>query len=103
MNFDDYLNEQLKDQEIKKEWNDVQPEMDAVRAIIDARVAQNLTQRELAIRTGINQADISKLENGAKPPSLKLLKRLAAGMGLQLKIEFEPIKGNRNNWSKYIK
>lgn len=53
---------------------------------------QNLTQKELAKRTGIDQADISKLENGTRNPSLKLLKRLAHGMGMQLKIEFVPMQ-----------
>lgn len=52
----------------------------------------NLTQKELADRTGINQADISKLENGTRNPSLKLLKRLAEGMGMTLKLEFIPKK-----------
>ncbi len=64
--------------------------MDVIRAIVDARVSQNLTQKELAERTGINQADISKLENGTRNPSLNLLKRLAEGMGMVLKIEFVP-------------
>ena len=41
-------------------------------------------------RTGINQADISKLENGTRNPSVSLLKRLAEGMGMVLKIEFIP-------------
>ena len=85
------LNEQLKDPEFKKEWDDIQPEMDVIRAIIDNRIAQNLTQKELAERTGINQADISKIENGTRNPSLKMLKRLAAGMGMALKIEFVPM------------
>ena len=89
--FRDLLNEQLKDPEFKKEWDDIQPEMDVIRAMIDNRIAQNLTQKELAERTGINQADISKLENGTRNPSLKLLKRLAAGMGMALKIEFVPM------------
>lgn len=62
MKFDDYLQEQLKDPEFKKEWDDIQPEMDVIRAMIDARIEQNLTQKELAARTGIDQADISKLE-----------------------------------------
>lgn len=77
MKFDDYLQEQLKDPEFKKEWDDIQPEMDVIRAMIDARIEQNLTQKELAARTGIDQADISKLENGTRNPSLKLLKKLA--------------------------
>ena len=92
MKFDDYLQEQLKDPEFKKEWDDIQPEMDVIRAMIDARIEQNLTQKELAARTGIDQADISKLENGTRNPSLKLLKKLASGLRMQLKIEFVPMQ-----------
>lgn len=88
--FREFLNEQLQDDGFKREWEDIQPEMDVIRAIVDARISQNLTQKELAERTGINQADISKLENGTRNPSLKLLKRLADGMGMTLKLEFVP-------------
>ena len=90
--FNDFLNEQLQDSELRKEWEYIQPEMDVIRAMMEARISQNLTQKELAERTGINQADISKLENGTRNPSLKLLKRLADGMGMNLKIEFVPKK-----------
>ena len=88
--FDDMLNEQLKDINFRKEYEDIQPEMDVIRAIIDARTAQNLTQKELSKRTGINQADISKLENGTRNPTVNLLKRLAEGMGMELRIQFIP-------------
>ena len=86
----DYINEQLKDPEFKKEWDNLEPEMEVVRAMIKARTAQNLTQKDLAEKTGINQANISKLENGNMNPSLKLLKRLADGLGMNLRIEFVP-------------
>ena len=88
--FDDMLNKQMKDDEFRREYEAIQPEMDVIRAIVDARNSQNLTQKELAERTGINQADISKIENGTRNPSLNLLKRLAEGMGMALKIEFIP-------------
>lgn len=88
--FDEMLAKQMKDEEFKKEYEAIQPEMDVIRAIVDARTSQNLTQKELSERTGINQADISKLENGTKNPSINLLKRLAEGMGITLKIEFVP-------------
>lgn len=88
--FQEFLKEQLQDDEFRKEWEDIQPEMDVIRAMVDARISQHLTQKELAERTGINQADISKLENGTRNPSLKLLKRLADGMGMTLKLEFVP-------------
>ncbi|MCR4937031.1 MAG: helix-turn-helix domain-containing protein [Lachnospiraceae bacterium] len=86
----DMLSEQLKDDEFRREYEALQPELDVVRAIVDARTSQNLTQKELAERTGINQADISKLENGTRNPSVNLLKRLADGMGMALRIEFVP-------------
>lgn len=84
------LNEQMQNEEFKREYEAIQPEMDVIRAIVDARISQNLTQKELSERTGINQADISKIENGTRNPSLNLLKRLADGMGMSLKIAFIP-------------
>ncbi len=88
--FDDFLAEQLQDEEFKKEFDDLQPEFNVIRAIVDARISQNLTQKQLAERSGINQADISKIENGTRNPSISLLKRLAAGMDMALKIDFIP-------------
>lgn len=88
--LNEFMNEQLENTEFKKEYEKIQPEMDVIRAIVDARISQNLTQKELSERTGIDQADISKLENGTRNPTLNLLKRLADGMGMFLKIEFVP-------------
>lgn len=88
--FDDMLAKQLQNEDFRKEYEAIQPEMDVIRAIVEARTSQNLIQKELAERTGINQADISKLENGTRNPSVNLLKRLADGMGMMLKIEFVP-------------
>ena len=85
-----YKEMQMENPEFVKEYESIQPEMDVIRAIIEARTSQNITQKELAERTGINQADISKLENGTRNPSVNLLKRLADGMGMVLKIEFVP-------------
>lgn len=88
--LEDFLHEQLKNPEFKKEYDAIQPEMAVIQAMIDARTSQNLTQKELAKRTGIHQSDISKLENGTRNPSINLLKRLADGMDMVLRIEFVP-------------
>ena len=82
--------ELMQNPEFKKEYEQLQPEMGIIRALIDARLSQNLTQKELSARTGINQADISKPENGTRNPSIRLLQRLAAGMNMKLKLEFIP-------------
>ena len=90
-NYKDFLNEQLQNEKFKKEYDALDAEFSIVQAMIDARKVSGLTQKDLAERTGIAQADISKLENGTRNPTLKLLKKLAAGMGMQLKIEFVPM------------
>ena len=43
--FDDMFNEQLKDNKFKKEYEDIQPEMDVIRAIVDDEKVQILTQK----------------------------------------------------------
>ena len=90
--FDEFLEEQLQDEELRQEYENLQPEFDVIKAMVETRISKNLTQQQLAERTGINQADISKLENGTRNPSIKLLKRLADGMDMALKIEFIPKK-----------
>lgn len=89
--FNDFLNEQMKNPEFKAEYDALAPEFAIIQAIIDARKASGLTQKELSEKTGIAQSDISKLENGSANPSIKTLQRLAAGMGMTVKIEFQPV------------
>ena len=69
--FDDFLKEQLKDSEFRKEWDALQPERAVIQAMIDARRKTGLTQKQLSEKTGIAQADISKLESNYLPMSSK--------------------------------
>ncbi|MEE3469492.1 MAG: helix-turn-helix transcriptional regulator [Butyrivibrio hungatei] len=86
--YKDYKKKALQNPEVKKEYDALAPEYDIIQAMIDARKSQNLTQKELSDRTGITQADISRIEKGTRNPSLEMLKRLALGLGMQLKVEF---------------
>ena len=89
--FRDSLNEQLKDEEFRKEYESLEAEFQIIREIIAARKDKNITQKELSDLTGITQGDISKIENGNANanPSLKTLKKLAAAFGKKLVISFE--------------
>lgn len=60
--------------------------------LVQARENSNLTQKELAEKTGIYQADISKIERGLGNPSLATIKRLADGLDIQ--IDFVVRKNN---------
>lgn len=90
MTLKEYKKKRMQDPEFVNAYEEVQPEINVIRAIIDARISQNLTQKELAEKTGIAQTEISKLENGTRNPSIKLLQRLADGMGMVLNISFTP-------------
>ena len=85
------------DPEFKKEYEALQPEMDIKRAILDARINAGLTQSELSEKSGISQADISRLEKGTRNPSIALLKRLADALDSTLRIEFVPKKVELEN------
>lgn len=86
--FNKLLSEQMKDPEFRKEYEALEPEFTIKQAMIDARKAKGLTQKELSKRSGIAQGDISKLENGNANPSIRTLQRLAAAMGKTLRIDF---------------
>ena len=90
--FNDLLKEQLKDPQFKAEWDALEPEYAIVQAIIDARKRSGLTQKELSDRSGINQADISRIERGVGNPSLRTITRLASSMGMTVKLEFTPVR-----------
>ena len=92
--FRNYLNKQLENPDFKKEWDYLEPEYNTMQAMIDARKRRNMTQKELAERTGIDQSDISKIETGNANPALSTLKRLADGMDMVLKLEFIPKQHN---------
>jgi DNA-binding XRE family transcriptional regulator len=57
--------------------------------VISARNAADLTQKQLAQRSGVSQANISKIENGNYHPSLSTLKRIAGALGKRLVVSFE--------------
>ena len=90
MKLKEYKDKKMSDPEFAQAYEDLQPEMNVVRAIIEARTSQNLTQKELSERTGIAQTEISRLENGTRNPSVKLLQRLADGMGMVVNVTFTP-------------
>ena len=90
MTLTEALNEQLKDESFKKEYEALEPEYAIISSLIDARKSNNVTQKQLSEATGIAQSDISKIENGSANPTGKLLQRLAEGLNMSLKVEFVP-------------
>ncbi len=62
------------------------------KALLAARAKAAMSQVELAAKTGINQADISRIERGLSNPSIGTLQRLAVALGSELKVSLEQIQ-----------
>ena len=92
--FQDYLDKKLKqvvfkDVEEEKIENVDCIEKEIAEVIIRVRTEKGITQKELSKLTGIQQANISKIENGEGNPSIKILNRIAIGLNKKLRITME--------------
>ncbi|MCL2438270.1 MAG: helix-turn-helix domain-containing protein [Coriobacteriia bacterium] len=86
--YTDHKKELLSNPEFRKEYDALEGEYQALRAIIDARLETGLTQKELAERSGLKQSNISRIETGQSVPNVRTLSQLAKGFGKKLYIEF---------------
>lgn len=95
MKYKDYKETALKNSMVKKEYDALGPEYDIIQVLINTRSRLNMTQKELSKITGITQADISRIENGSRNPSLSMVKKLARGLGMELKLVFSDLENNQ--------
>lgn len=82
----------FKNIKLKEEYDSLQSEYEFLIQLHDARLKNNLTQKELSELSGIDQSNISKIESGEYSPSLKTMKKLADAMDMELRIQFVPKK-----------
>ena len=90
VSYKEDLKNRLKNPGFKKEYDALKNEFIIIQALIDARKKYNLTQKELSERSGIDQADISRIERGTANPTLRLLQKLANGLDMDIELRFVP-------------
>lgn len=59
---------------------------DIAMQVVAFREKAGITQVELAERTGISQADISRIERGATSPTAKTLQRIAEALNAEVRL-----------------
>jgi transcriptional regulator with XRE-family HTH domain len=64
------------------------------RILLDARRDVGISQRQLAIRTGIAAPAISRIENGHESPSFERFASLMAALGLEPSVELRELSGS---------
>ena len=80
------LEKNMRDPEFAAEWDSLELEYQIQAELIRARTETNMTQAQLAEKSGIRQSNISRIENGNALPKLDTLQALAAAMGKKVKI-----------------
>lgn len=91
-NFDQYLEEQLKDPEFAARFDEAGQAWDVALQIAALRQQAGLSQKELAKILGTSQQQVSRLESpGYEGHSLSTLRRVAAALNAKMSIVFEPV------------
>lgn len=88
MNWKTHKRELLKNPKFRQALRETEPEYQVARALILARLKNDLTQKELAKKMGTKQSVISRVENARTTPSLSFMKRLAQVLGMNLEVKF---------------
>ncbi|MBU0579282.1 helix-turn-helix transcriptional regulator [Patescibacteria group bacterium] len=89
--WEKHRKELLKNSEFRQAVEDLRPEYEVARAMIEARIKHDLTQKELAEKMDTKQSVISRVENMQTTPSLSFLKRFAKVFGGQISLKFSKI------------
>ena len=66
MTLQEYKKQKMQNPDFSAAYDEIQPEMDIIRVIIDARISQNMTQKELSERTGTASAPCRRNGNDFK-------------------------------------
>ena len=69
-----------------EEEAEIQLEEDLIEATIEARKRNNLSQRELSIKTGIKQPSIARIESRSRSPQASTLIKLLYPMGYTIRV-----------------
>ena len=89
--FDTDLQQRLSDSEFTKEFGAELAKSEVAVALTRARLNHKITQVDLANKLGTNQSYIAKLECGDANPTIGMIGKVLAFMGLRLKVHTEPI------------
>ena len=83
---DDWLAEELQDEEFRLLWNEREAAYKVARELIRLRKKQGLSQSEVARRAGLKQPAIARLESGAVRPTLDTIQRVAHALGREVEV-----------------
>ena len=86
--FAGFKKKALQNEEVRKEYEALEPLFAIKKELVAARIAKGLTQDEIARKIGTSKSNISRLEslNNSYMPNLSTLMKYAEALGMRLDI-----------------
>jgi DNA-binding XRE family transcriptional regulator len=85
-NWKDIKKELLKNPEVKRAYDELEPEYQLAHSLIQARIDRKITQAELADEAGVSQVMIARLESGISNPTIGTVSKVARVLGKELQL-----------------
>ena len=88
--YEDFKARRLRDPEVRKEYEALEPQFRLIRDILLRRSRLNISQMQLAKLAGTKQPAISRLERGNGNITINTLRRVADALNADLDISLKP-------------
>lgn len=84
--FQAYLKKQLKNQELKRYYDEYDKQLEIAYRILQLRKKAQLSQAELARRVGTTQSNIARMEQGRQNFTIDTLSKVAKSLNKNLEV-----------------
>ncbi len=86
LSTDDLHKEGMKSPKYREAYKSAKAKYAVYEALIDARIAGKITQKELAKRMGAHQSAVARFESGSTEATLGFAVKVAQALGVQIKV-----------------
>jgi predicted transcriptional regulator len=88
--FGDLLKSEMKDEQFRKEYEQLEDEFNLAEEVLKLRQKQNLSQKDLAKIAGTSQPTIARLESGKyQNVSLSFLRKIGKALNVIPEVHFK--------------
>ncbi len=88
IDFDEYLNEELKDPEFKRYYDYYGKQLEISYNLLLMRKKAKMSQAQLAKKIGTTQSNVARMEAGNQNFTLGMLTKIADAFGKELQVSF---------------
>lgn len=88
IDFQSYLEEQLKNPEVKKHYDEYGKQLEIAYQVLMMRKKKGMSQAQLAKKIGTTQSNVARLEAGRQNFTTVTLQKIANALDKEVKVEF---------------